>query len=138
MGMAIQRPSFMPYLMQASSQPPYLAPRYSATSVTSTSLSGYRCGSSCQPETRSGPAPTAADMAALGRTSSQETYSLTTLQPVTFSHLRQLASQRSLSPPTKTLHLRTFRVAPFSTARLGGVAASALPASGPKGLASIA
>src|SRR5512140_1280687 len=99
---------------QAGYQPPYFLPRYSATSVMSTSLSGYRLASSLVDRMTSGPAPVLAATAALGRTSSQPSWSSFTSMPYLAVNFLTLAMYASSSPCTKRFQRSTRSLAPFS------------------------
>src|SRR5271166_654733 len=96
-GSAIQRSPRIPYLRAIGYQPPYLAPRYSARSVRSSSFSGNLNGSSSVPMMMSGPAPTLAATAAFGRRSSQLSASTRTLTPVCSANFLVLATKLSNS-----------------------------------------
>src|SRR6476659_4615893 len=98
----------------AGYQPPYFLPRYSATSYTSSSLSGYRLASSLVDRMMSGPPPVLAATAALGRTSSQPSLSTRTGMPYLSENFLTLAMYASSSPCTKRFQRSTRSVAPFS------------------------
>src|SRR5216684_3142246 len=114
----------VPYWTQASYQPPYLPPRYVARSVRSTSLSGNLCGSSLVPMMMSGPAPTLAATAALGRTSSQLSLSTRTSMPVVSVNFLVISVHLSQSPWTNWLQRNMRSLAPFSGSSLKAVCAS--------------
>ena len=125
MGTAIQVfvPFFLPYFSARKYQPPYFLPRYSVTSLTSTSLSVYRCGSSGQPTTMSGPAPVLAATAVCGRRSSQPTKSTRTGTPMVSENFLMLARKITSSGSTNLVGRSTRSVAPFSIGS-GGMAVS--------------
>src|ERR1700730_6354762 len=116
-----------PYWTRESYQPPYLLPRYVARSVRSTSFSGNLCGSSLVPMMMSGPAPTLAATAALGRTSSQLSLSTRTSMPVVSVNFLVCSCHLSQSPWTNWLQRRTRSLAPFSGSILKLVCALAEP-----------
>ena len=106
----------MPYFRVTGYQPPYLAPRYSAKSVMSRSLSGNLNGSSFVPMMMSGPAPTLAATAAFGRMSSQLSASTRTLTPVFSTNFLVLAVKLSNSDWTNCFQRSTLSCAPGSGA----------------------
>src|SRR5271166_1578981 len=116
-GSAIHRLSNVPYLRAIGYQPPYLSPRYSATSVRSTSFSLNLKGSSSVPMMMSGPAPTLAATAAFGRRSSQLSASTRTLTPVCSANFFELATKLSNSAWMNCFQRNTRIEAPGSGAR---------------------
>src|SRR5437763_9271894 len=127
MGTAIHLFFSTQYDLHTSYQPPYLPPRWLHTSVTSTSLSGYWCASSKVEMMMSGPLPTLAATAALGRTSSQP--SLSTRTGTLYFAVKALvfSSHLSSSPWTKRFQRSTRSVAPFSGVHLAAPCANASP-----------
>src|SRR2546428_1192581 len=117
MGTPVHCPTLLLYPTGAPTgpPPPYLRPRYSARSVTGTSLSGQRCGSSKQPRTMSGPAPTLAAAAALGCTSGQASYSRRTGTPVRRVNCCAMRSYSGWSVLTSCDQRRIRSEAPGST-----------------------
>ena len=115
-GSAIQRFPLIPYLRAIGYQPPYLAPRYSATSVRSISFSGNLNGSSSVPMMMSGPAPTLAATADFGRISSQLSASIRTLTPVCSVNFLVLATKLSNSAWMNCFQRKTRIEAPDSGA----------------------
>src|SRR5918996_6156572 len=112
--MQIQRSPLLPITSANSYQPPYLLPRYSATSVMSSSLSGNRCGVVFGPQTTSGPAPTFAATAALGWMSSRNSLSSLTGTPVASVNAATFLSNWMSSVSTKRFQRNARKVAPSS------------------------
>src|ERR1700735_5657852 len=115
-GSAIQRLPLIPYLRATGYQPPDLAPRYSARSVRSSSLSLNLKGSSSVPMMMSGPAPTLAATADFGRMSSQLSASTRTLTPVFSENFLVLATKLSNSAWMNCFHRNTRIESPDSGA----------------------
>src|SRR3954463_213949 len=113
-GSANHFPWYIPKSRLASYQPPYFCPRYSARSVRSSSWLGYWKWSSLVAMMMSGPAPTLAATAALGRISSKFSLSTRTSTPVSSVKRRVLAMNKSSSPWTNRFHRSNRRLAPFS------------------------
>ena len=82
--------------------------------MTGRSLSGYWKGSSNQLITMSGPEPTLAATAALGRTSSQLSWSIVTLTPVASVKAAVLAFHAASSPFTNGTQRSSRSSAPSS------------------------
>ena len=106
----------MPYFRVTGYQPPYLAPRYSAKSVMSSSLSGNLNGSSFVPMMMSGPPPTLAATAAFGRMSSQLSASTRIFTPLCSTNFLVLAIKLSNSDWTNCFQRSTRSWAPGSGA----------------------
>src|ERR1700758_2042398 len=115
-GRAIQRFPSIPYLRATGYQPPDLAPIYSARSVRSSSFSLNLNGSSSVPMMMSGPAPTLAATADLGRMSSQLSASTRTLTPVLSLNFLVLATKLSNSAWMNCFQRKTRIEAPDSGA----------------------